>query len=349
MKYLFSIALMFLFFVGCGDNKDKVQNSNQDKNILKVDSSDISTSPVENPSENFFMRYALELNKDYKYRIATLSNNQQVITFDSAITQFIKQDIIYIITAKPVELDSDSILKVLCTFNSIKLEANSNGQSISYQSGIKLDSLDALRFANYEALINNPFNVRINSNGEIIEVFKTDKIISKYLNLQNLKDSIGIEEKNVLKEQISLGAIKPLLSQIFMKLPDKSFAKDSSWTVSQSPAPFLIFTLKNDNVYKIGSLEKYKDDKVAVINAQLKSEVSGSTNITEQGVNYKFTKPISEANGKIYFNVDKGYVQKSRIKSKLFVSFTMEGDTPTGKKKGFQSQTLEYTNIVELL
>jgi hypothetical protein len=348
MKCLLSVAVIFLFLFGCGGEKSENEKI-ASENLYKIDSAEIKTKPTENPNQNFLMRYNLELNKEYKYKIATVSDNVQTIKVDTTISQNVNQKMIYLINVKPTEIDKDSIYEVVCTFNSIKLDAIANNLKHSYQSGVTKDSTELLKFANYEALVNNPFNLRVDNKGNILEIYKTDKIITRYLELQKLEDSITTQERSTLREQISEGAIKPLLSQIFRKLPEKIVAKDSSWTISQPAIPFLVFQLQNNYIYNINALEEYNEDKVAVIDAKLDAKITGNTKVTEQGITYEFNKPSSEASGKIYFNVEQGCVLKSLIKSKTTISYTMEGDTPTGKQKGSRSDVMEYTNIVELL
>jgi len=348
MKFLFGLILTTLILFGCGEEK-KENEKTSGENLYKIDSAEIKTEPVENPNQNFLMRYRLEPDKEYKYRIATISDNRQTIKMDTTISQVVNQKMIYLISVKPTEIDKDSIYEVVCTFTSIKLDALANDQKHSYQSGVTKDSAQLLMFANYEALINYPFNIRVDNFGNIIEIYKTDKIISRFLEIQNLKDSIKTEERNVLRGQISEGAIRPLLTQIFRKLPEKTVAKDSSWTISQPALPFLVFQFQNDYIYNISSLEEYNGDKVAVIDAKLNAKISGNQKVTEQGITYEFSKPSSEGTGKIYFNVEEGCVIKSMSKSKTVISYTMEGDTPMGKQKGSRSDVMEYTNIIELL
>ena len=56
--------------------------------------------------------------------------------------------------------------------------------------------------------------------------------------------------------------------------------------------------------------------------------------VNQGNVSYSFQKPISTAEGKIYFDVDKGIQIKSRTKTRLEISYTMEANTPKGKQKG---------------
>ncbi|OGV06756.1 MAG: hypothetical protein A2330_09110 [Ignavibacteria bacterium RIFOXYB2_FULL_36_7] len=349
MKSFLSFVIILLLLTGCGEKKEETTPGKTSEENLTVDTSDISTTPLENPNESFRMRYSFTLNKDYKYRIATLTDNVQTIKADTTISQRANQNIIYLLSLKPTEIDSDNSTEFVCNFYSVKVEAIVNGQTFTYQSGVTTDSLEKAKYSEYEALINNPFNIRINKVGEVIDIFKADKILSKFLALRNMSDSLASDQKNTIKEQITQGGIKPLLSQVFRKIPEKLVAKDSVWTYQQPPSSLLVFQLNSTNIYKISSLEKFKEDKVAVINASLETKITGNNKVTEQGFTYEFKKPETEASGKIYFNVDKGCIQKARVKTKLVISYTMEGDTPAGKQKGSRSEVLEYTNIVELL
>ena len=144
-------------------------------------------------------------------------------------------------------------------------------------------------------------------------------------------------------------ALKPLVVQVFRQLTDKMVAKDSLWTNAQEPTKLMIFNAQNTSTYKIKSLELFNNDKIAVIDAGLKTTISGSNKVTDRGATYIFNKPITSADGKIYFNLSKGCVQKSKTNSKIQISYTMEVPTPKGLEKGTKSETVINTNILELL
>jgi len=349
MKLLLVFILTFLFLFGCGEKKEEKVPVRTSGNNLTVDTSDISTTPAENPSQNFRMRYNFILNKDYKYSIATITDNTQTMKADTVISQHANQSIIYLLDLKPIKIDDNSSTQFVCTFYSVKIDANVNGQTFSYQSGVTTDSLEKMKYAEYDAVINNPFNIKINKIGEVTDISNTDKILSKFLELKNMSDSLSLEEKNNVKEQITQGGIKPLVSQVFRKIPEKLLAKDSVWTYQQPVSNLLVFQVNSINIYKVNSLENFMNDKVAVIDASLDTKITGKNQVTDHGFTYKFNKPQTEASGKIYFNVDKGYVQKSKVKTRLVIYYTMEGNTPGGKRNGSRSEIVENINIVELL
>jgi hypothetical protein len=103
------------------------------------------------------------------------------------------------------------------------------------------------------------------------------------------------------------------------------------------------------NKYKLESVEKLKDDRIAVIDAGINFTYSGQSKVNQGNVSYNFQKPLSTAEGKIFFDVDKGIQLKSRTKTRLEITYTMEANTPKGKQKGKRTDVVGNTNILELL
>jgi hypothetical protein len=157
------------------------------------------------------------------------------------------------------------------------------------------------------------------------------------------------EQKSAIRMKFIEGLLRPIFLQIFKPIPDHNMAKDSIWTYTQAPAEAMVFKLDNTNVYKVLSLEKLGDDKVAIIDGAIRSVISGNNKATDRGVSYDFTKPVISASGKIYFDITKGVIIKSNVKTKTVTHFTMEAPTPKGKQKGERWGTTENNYIAELL
>ncbi len=220
---------------------------------------------------------------------------------------------------------------------------------MTYESGVTPDSIVKQGFAEYDALVNNEFDIRVSKYGEIHDIFRVDNIINKYLNTKGLADSASSTEKDQLKMEIIERVLKPLVIQIFRQLPKKTIAVDSTWSFSQPPAQLIVFRSQNTTTYKLKNLEKSGDDKLAVIVAGLITKVSGNNTMTKDGVVYSFKKPVTNAGGKIYFNLSQGLIQKSKTSTTINLSYSMEMQTPKGKQKGNRDEITSTTNIVELL
>ena len=359
IKYIIISILLFILLTGCGEKnkettvKEQIENpglSGKDK--FAVDTADIKTTPLEEPNRNYDLSYRLEKKQNYNYRVSTISSDhQKLISKDTTIDQTITQSIIYLAELNLKDIDKDSIFEVGCNISSIKLELHQlpTQNSISYESGVTPDSIVKQRFAEYDALVNNEFSIRISKYGEISDIYRVDNILNKYLNTKEIADSVTGTQKDQMKMGIIEGVLKPIIIQIFRQLPKKPVSVDSTWSFTQPPAPLIVFQSQNTTTYKLANLEKSGNEKLAVIEAGLITKIAGKNTMTNQGVVYEFKKPVTHAEGKIYFNLSRGLIQKSKTSTEINISVSMEAQTPKGKQKGNREEETTTTNIVELL
>lgn len=346
-KFLIILFLSTIIF-GCSKKESDKPADLSAK--MKADTTAIKTTPIDNPTQKFNIAYKFEKGKTYQYRIASFSEDNLIIKADTSVTKKIKQSVIYIINVDLANLDKDGVMEFNCEIKSILFNAAVDGQMEMYQSGETKDSTELEKYAQYASLINNPFSVRVGKAGGVLEIFRVDKIVNNFIELNKKSPaSVNQEQRDYLNNNVTQGSLKPLVTQLFREMPTNTIAKDSSWAFTQPPAPFLIFKLENTNLFKVNGLEKYNSDTVAIITAGLKTVVTGDTKYEERGAQFNFTKPVTTADGAIYFNVSKGCVQKSNIKTHIHIYFTMEAPSPKGKQKGNKTEDITNTNIVELL
>ena len=351
MRYILTLVLLTtLFFFSCQQKKTEDEQKSTEEIASTFDSSALPTTNVEiDENQSFFLKYNFTPGESFKYRMTAISQNEQSIEADTSMTATMDQTLIYVINFKTLSLDKDSVAELQCTFASVNLKANVNGNEVAYQSGSLIDSTEKVKFAEYESFMNNPFNIRVGKNGELIEIYKTDKIMNRFLRLRGLADSLNAQDKAMFKEDISNRSIKPLLVQILREVPEHQLAKDSTWSYKRESSPIMIFQVDYTNLYKIEKLEMLGDDRIALIDGVVQTKVTGNQTYSERGVNYQFDKPITSASGKIYFNLDKGLIQKSRTQTRMETSYRMEMPTPQGTKKGSAREIISNTNVLELL
>jgi hypothetical protein len=338
--------------IKCGSNNEKNEDSeNTNIAVQKFDSTDLPTEVINDLEGNndFNLVYNFKEGESFSYRLTTLSNNGREIVVDSTMKSTFKQEITRIIRFNIISVENDSVAELKCTVTDIKLNATMDDQKFSYQSGNKLDSVDSKRFFEQEGMINNPFSIRITKHGELLDVFRADGIINKYLKLSGLSDSIDVQQKAAYQSDLVNNVLKPLVIQVFRELPLQNINVGSTWDKEFPAATIMVFRLGFTNHYKVTSLEQLKDEKVAVINGASTISVEGETKHNNNGINYEFEKPVSEASGKIYFNIDRGLVQKSKTKTRLEIKYTMEMPTPQEVKMGKTLETVTNDNILELL
>lgn len=349
LKYLLALITFTFIIIGCGEKKNEPENKISDKEKYSFDSTDLKTDGVDDSGKPFLMKYKFVKNDKVLYRLTTIANNTQTITMDTSMSTSVNQKIVYLIDIVIIDVDEEGSTEAEIKINSLKLEASANGQSFNFEAGKEVDSVSIHQFAEYQSLYNNPFNVRFNSKGEILEVFKADKISNKFLELKGAADTISTNDRNSIRQEIINGVLTPLLTQIIRKLSDKEVYKDSSWQIQQAPVPLMVYQINYTNTYKLENVDKLNGDRVAVIDAGIDFKYSGQTKVNQGNVFYTFQKPISTAEGKIYFDVDKGIQIKSRTKTRLEISYSMEANTPKGKQKGTRREVISNTNILELL
>ncbi|MEI7812131.1 MAG: DUF6263 family protein [Ignavibacteria bacterium] len=347
MKNVFMVVLVFILLTGCG----KKQNSAEKlSGTAKMDSTGALQTVKDNaPPKDVLLAYCLKKDQHLTYKVTSLSAQNQSLTTDTIVKQFVKQNVSYVVDLDVKEVDNDKVMDIKVTVKSIILHAEANGQKVNYESGKITDPKEKLKYVEYESLLNKPFFVRVNPKGEILEVYRVDKIVDKFLEMRGVKDSVTSEQKKQFQNNMSEGALKPLIQQIFRILPDKSIAVDSAWNYSYG-SKLTVFEVKNTNKYKVLGFEKLNDDRLALISASLELSAKGKNKFSEKGVDYDFKTPEAEGSGKIYFNFTKGYVQSSKTSSRIRLSTSMTmAKSPKGPMKAVRSDVVENTNIIELL
>lgn len=339
-------SLILIIFYSCGE-KNEHQTPVVKSELYKVDTTELKTIPIKDDSP-FQLEYNFIKGEKLLYRLTTISETFQKVILDTIVNNKINQEITYLIEFKPQIIEADGTFESDVNIIGVKLNADVNGEKVSYDALKDKDSLQILRYAEFASLYNNPFSVRFTKNGEITEIFRADKISNKFLKIRNA-DTVDLQTKNLVRDDMISSVLKPLMGQIIRKLTEKTLAVDSSWISPQPPVPLMVFKLNYNNKYRISSVEKLDEDKLVVIEAGMDYKIEGNPNYKEGGITYRFNKPISRGDGKIYFNISKGRIQKSQTKSSTEFSFTMEAETPQGKQKGRREEIVSNTNILELI
>lgn len=349
IKHFLVLFIISLTLISCSEKNNQPESKLSEKDKFSFDSSDVKADGVDNSGKPFLLQYKFKKGDDLVYRLTTISNNSQKIVADSTITSNADQKVIYLLNINIKDVDEDGNSEADVKITSLRLDANVNGKLFSFETGKDTSKEDVKKFAEFQALYNNPFSIRFNKMGEILEVYKVDKILNTFIDLRGAKDSVNAEQKGYVKEDLINSVLNPLVTQIFRKFPDKEVYKDSTWETQQKPMPLMVYRIDYTNKYKLENVEKIKDNRVAVINIGVAFTYTGQPKVTQGNAQYSFQKPVSTAEGKIFFDVERGLQIKARTKTNISISYEMQVNTPTGKKKGTQSENMSNINIIELL
>ncbi|HEX2867894.1 MAG TPA: DUF6263 family protein [Ignavibacteriales bacterium] len=346
MKNIFLLLLISLFVFGCGKKEENKPAAAQSDT-----SSVLKTVPDDAPPKDVDLVYTLKKDQHLSYKLTSTSSQVQSVVADSTLKQSAQQTVSYIVDMDVRDVDNDNTMDIKATIKWAKLDQEANGQKLNYESGKLKDPKEIARFVDYEAVLDNPFNFRMNSKGEILEIYHVDKIVDKYLEIQGLKDSVNAAQKSQFQSNISEGALKPLIQQIFRTLPKNRVAKDSTWHFDY-PSRMGVFDIQNIAQYKLVNFEKMQDNdnKLAVIDAGLKIIPKGKNKVSDRGIDYDFKNPEAQGSGTIYFNLTKGCVQNSKTSTKMKMSVTVKSQRgPKGPMKAVRNDDMETTNTLQLI
>lgn len=346
-KFLVSLILLLFILVGCGEKKDEPAETSEID--FQIDTTDLKLETIKDENAAYNLEYKFNKGDKFKYRFSSITDNEQAITTDTTLSTRLIQTISYLIELNVSEVDENNVADIIFNIKSVKIDADVNGQKYHVKTDSAPDSVQKLQFAEHFAITESPFIVRVDKKGNIFEFSRVDRMVNKFLNLREIADSVNADEKLMLKNSFTQSAIKPLTQQIIRVLPESRIAKDTSWTIPQQPISLMVYQVQYENTYTVAGFEKLGNDKIAVLNAGVKPNISGNDKVTEGGVTYTFTKPKTVADGKIYFNIDKGLIQRSKTVTNISFSFSMEAMSPQGLQKGFRQDKNINTNILELL
>ncbi|MCX8009857.1 MAG: DUF6263 family protein, partial [Ignavibacteria bacterium] len=248
MNYKIIIVLIVaLLFTSCGKKKE------QEKSPSRVDSSFIDETKQEliKIDGSVELHYNLNKGEKFKYRLNSFNKSSQSLFLkDSTISEIITQQMEYIINATVLERDDDGNVTLNLVCESVIAKAESNkGIKMEYDSkNPPQDTSVRKQFFNYEILIGSDFSVRISKIGEILDIYKTDKLVNKILS--DLPKQPSSSEKEMLRKNVQDGLIKPLVQQVFKTTTMKKANVDSSWT-NPSPCQISVFDLENTARYQV--------------------------------------------------------------------------------------------------
>lgn len=343
MKKLISTIFIFVFlvtaFISCGGKETKSGTAIQTEKLESVTVGD----------EKIYLKYKFSKGETFKYKLTTISTNNEVIEADSTIKSNGNQTLVYVFDCEVLDVDEDNIAELNLKVSDIKFNADINGKKVSYSTTAKISNEEKLKFMEYETISNSPYRARINQFGEVIEVSRIEKMVDKMNDMSPQKQTLTTEQKLQYAKQLGETAIRPITQMLFRDMPKNNVSKDSSW-IMQYPQQIGSLRIDNTAKYTVLDFVKVGDNKAAKINANLTAVVSGERKASENGVSYTFGEPKISGYGTIIFDYETGKLVKADTGTEMKMSMSMEGKDSMGKlRKTKRTTSSANKNIVELL
>lgn len=328
MKKLILLPILFSLIVfGCKKEENKAEAPEK---AAVIDTTNIKPIQVQ---ENVSLIYDLKKNSVLRFKLTNYSKNTQTIHLDSVMSGYFEQTVDYYIkvTVKNKEENGNLELDFYC--EKIKATGSSStGEKLQFDSeNPPTDSLQKQITKNFDLLVNADFSARLSSTGEVLDIYRSDKIIDKIV--ENAQRKPSFEERAAIKTDIDMGLLRPLIQQIFRLMPDKSVNVDSTWEQTY-PLQLSVFDIQNTAKYKVTKIFESNGNKLVEVLGTLSIQSAGKTDHTEGNITYKFMKPKATGYGKIFYDLDKKVVRNSTtdVTFELTVNMSQKGDPRVYKR-----------------
>jgi hypothetical protein len=313
------LAVVFVYVYGCGDKKDDKTNNNDNKTTNLVRKDSLTGKDIVQ------LKYAVKKGDKFNYKMVAKTSNLE--KSPATEEKEVKQDneINYFYSKEVNDIDAGGIISFKINFDSITISSAMGEQSIKYNSNINDSIKQNQAFLQYNAVINNPFFIRVSSSGEITDVYGLEKI---YENLfKALGDTLKESEKEEIKQSFGKESIKEILQQEYQICPKDPVAVDSSFTKSFNTA-VLFFEVVNNARYTLKSIELKNGESIANIEAALNVEFKNKE-ATERGMKVSIQHSETSGSGKIALNLSRGCISSKETTTMLRLDLKLSAQGQT--------------------
>lgn len=328
------IAVFIVYFAGCGKKDDgKTGNEHQDSLISALITKDASGK------EKVMLKYIVKKGDKFSYKVAAKTSTSE----NSPATEGkeVKQDneIDYFYTKEVDNVESSGIITYKVSYDSIIITSQMGDQSVKYNSNINDSVKTNPAFLQYNAVIKEPFYIRVSPIGEITDVYGLEKIHDNLF--KALGDTLKEEDKAQIKESFGKESIKEVLQQEYQMFPDSPVQTDSNWIKSYN-TQILFFDVTNSAKYTFKGIEDKDGHKIAIIEANLIVEFLNKE-VKERGVNFKIEKSETNGSGKISFDLNKGCITNKETTTNLTLEMRMSAQGQSAKSEQKVQTNLSVT------
>lgn len=342
------VLILFAVLGGCTKKNGKATEGKQTQNLVDTTAYN-NLEKVNLGNEKVTLHYQFKPGEKFSYKLTTLSTTDQTVQADSTLKSKTTQTIIYQFDFTVLKVDKDNNAYMSTTISSLKIDADVNGQKITYDSKAQNSPEVKSKFIEYETITNTPYNVEIDTDGNIVDVTGLDKMVEKLNSMQPSNQKLKPEQKAQVKTSIAQAALKPVTQLVFKELPNRPVGKDSVWTRTY-PGNLAVFQMQNSAKYKVDNFVKINEVRAAKVIASLTAKTTGNKKGSDSGVNYEFSDPVVSGGGVMLFNIDSGKIIKAETSTRVELSVQLETkDSSQKTKKTTRKDITTNKNIIELI
>ncbi len=342
------LLAVFVFVAGCTKKNEKTDEAKQNQNLINTEAYN-NLEKVNLGNDKVTLQYQFKPGDKFSYKLTTLTSTDQTVQADSTLKSKSNQSATYNFDFNVLKVDKDKNADLSVTISSMKIDADNNGQKITYDSKANNSPEIKSKFMEYETITNMPYNVKLDANGNIVNISNLDKMVEKLNAMQPSNQKLNAQQKEQLKNSIAEAALKPITQLIFRELPNHAVGKDSTWTKNY-PGSLAVFQLQNTAKFKVDDFVKVNGARAAKISAILSAKATGNKQGTDSGVTYNFSDPIISGGGIMLFNIDNGKLIKAETSTRVEMNVQLEmKDAAQKTKKTTRKDITTNKNIIELI
>ena len=173
----------------------------------------------------------------------------------------------------------------------------------------------------YSALVGCSFVMTVSSDGTVLEVTGSDKLLQNILNALGSDAPVAQMMKPMLEQAFSNEGMKRQMQQSMHPFPNEPISPGATWNREYSVPNPMFGQLESRVEYEFKSLDMINDRLIAVV------ALSGTMAISEEGPSNQLAAQMSideaEMSGAIEFDVVQGVVLKSTVDTTMQI--TMAG------------------------
>jgi len=319
------VSALIVYSIGCGDKKDdKTKSGKQDSIIASLITKDPATG-----KDKVQLKYVVTKGDKFSYKMVAKTSNSE----NSPATEGkeIKQDneINYFYTKEVDNVEPSGIITYKVTYDSILITSQMEDQIVKYNSNVNDSMKNNPAFIQYNAVMREPFFIRVSPAGEITDVYGLEKIHENLF--KALGDTLKEEDKMTIKESFGKESVKEVLQQEYQMFPAYPVDVDSSWIKSYNNQ-IMFFEVVNSAKYTLKSIEDKDGKKIANIEANLVIEFLNKE-VKERGVKFTIEKSETNGSGKIAFDMNRGCITSKETSTTLNLEMRMSAQGQSAKSE----------------
>lgn len=206
------------------------------------------------------------------------------------------------------------------------------------------NQLNAPEHISYYAVIGIEVTMIVSPQGKAQEIIGASTIVNRMI---PPGQQLPPERMALMKEQVEMSMFAAFSEQEYLRFPTSKVDSTLTWFTSSQTAMSDFFEVHSDNTYKVRSVKKVKNQRIAEIDATVKGAIKARPIPPQYGLDVAVKKSTITGTGHTVIDLDKGYTITKSNKVDMAIDAVITHKRDNRVDKGEQKSSIEYS--VDLL